>query len=61
MLHTVVFRLEFTKKRPKTNLNIFQKKVLNSIKRSEKQLASKVNFKTFLQLSCYSYKNCERN
>ena len=58
--------------RHKTNLKVFQYQISTSVKRSEKQLASKASFSTFLELSCLNfrlklcervktYKKCERN
>ena len=43
--------LDFSKTRPKAILKSFQYQILTSVKRSEKQLGSKVNFSTFFQLS----------
>ena len=45
-----------SKKRPTTNLNPFQYQILTTEERPEKQLASKANFSTFLQLSCLNLK-----
>ena len=41
---------ETSKKRPKRNLKVCQYQILTSVKRSEKQLASKANFTTFCNL-----------
>ena len=40
-----------SKKRHKTNLKVFQYHILVSVKRSEKQLASKANFSTICKLN----------
>ena len=62
--------LYLSKKRPKTNLTslsipkestkqVFQYQISTLGERSERQLASKTNSNTFLQLSCSSLKVCE--
>ena len=49
----------FLNKCPKTNLKVFQYQISTTVKRSEKHLASKANFNTFLQLSCSNFRlNC---
>ena len=44
--------LSLSKKRPETNLKVFQYQISTSVKRSEKQLARKAHFSTFLKLTC---------
>ena len=46
----------------KANLKVFKHQISTSMERSEKQLASKANFTTFLQLSSLSFglRLCER-
>ena len=39
-----------SKKRSQTNLKDYQYQILTSVKRSEKQVASKANFSTFFNL-----------
>ena len=62
--------LYLSKKRPKTNLTslsipkestkqVFQYQISTLAERSERQLASKTNSNTLLQLSCSSLKVCE--
>ena len=50
-----------SKKRPKPILEVLQCKILTSVKKLEKQSASKADFSTFLQLSCSNFrlKLCE--
>ena len=52
----------FLKKHPKINVKFFQYQVLTSVGRSEKLLASKANFSTFLQVSLFNFDVtlCER-
>ena len=62
----------FFKKSPRPNSKALQYQIYTSMKRSKKQLSSKANFSSFLQVSCfncwlklcsrpYSYQNCEAN
>ena len=44
-------RVYLSKKRRKTNLKLFQYQILTSVKRSEKQLASKANLEVFCNLN----------
>ena len=53
--------LYLSKERPKTILKVFQYQISTSVKRSEKQLESKANFSTFLELCSLNFdlKLCE--
>ena len=44
-------RVYLSKKRRKTNFKLFQYQILTSVKRSEKQLASKANLEVFCNLN----------
>ena len=48
--------LFLSKIRPKTTFKVFQYQILTSVKKSEKHLANKPNFSTFLQLSYLNFK-----
>ena len=62
----------FLKESPRPNSKALQYQIYTSMKRSKKQLSSKANFSSLLQVSCfncwlklcsrpYSYQNCEAN
>ena len=61
--HILTRIYSFSKKRSKVNFKVFYYHISISVIRTEKQLSSKTNFSTFLQLNCSKFmqRMCERH